>query len=113
MKELYWIGSSKDDLRQFPKEVQGEMGHALRVAQRGGKHPDAKPLKGYKGTSVLEIVEDFDGDTYRAIHTVKFQAAIYVLHCFQKKSRHGVETPKKELDLIQARLKRAEDDYQQ
>ncbi len=83
------------------------MGHALDVAQCGGKHPDAKPLKGFTGTSVLEIIEDFDGDTYRAVYTVKFKRAIYVLHAFQKKSPKGIKTPTPDKKLIESRLKAA------
>jgi len=87
--------------------VQREIGFALRQAQDGGKHPDAKPLKGFGGASVLEIVEDHDGDTYRAVYTVRFADAVYVLHVFQKKSKK-IATPKHEMDLIPARLKEAE-----
>jgi phage-related protein len=89
------------------------MGAALWDAQIGDKASYAKPLKGFGGASVLEIVDDFDGDTFRAVYTVRFAAAIYVLHAFQKKSRHGVATPKAELDLIAQRLKRAKEDYEQ
>ena len=78
----------------------------------GNKHPDAKPLKGFKGAGVLEIVEDFDGDTYRAVYTVKFEEIIYVLHAFQKKSKRGIATPKKDIDLIEARLNRAKKHYE-
>jgi phage-related protein len=88
------------------------MGFALYRSQLGKKHPDAKPLKGFKGAGVLEIVEDFDGDTYRAIYTVKFEGIVYVLHAFQKKSKHGISTPKQDIDLIEARLKRAKEHYQ-
>jgi phage-related protein len=98
-KELIWVGSSKEDLSAFPDDVKLVMGFALRVAQQGGKHLSAKPLKGYKGAGVLEIVDDFDGDTYRAV---------YALDAFQKKSKKGIATSKADLDRIQARLKRAE-----
>jgi phage-related protein len=101
-KPLFWIGRSRDDLREFPDEVMREIGYALDYAQRGGKHPNAKPLKGFGGASVLEIVEDDDGDTYRAV---------YVLHVFQKKSKKGIATPKRDLALIDERLKRAESHY--
>ena len=87
------------------------MGYALDFAQQGKKHPDAKPLKGFGGAGVLEIVDDYDGDTYRAVYTVKFSAAVYVLHCFQKKFKHGIATPQQDLDLIEIRLKRARDHY--
>ena len=87
LKPIEWIASSLDDLRDFPEDVQQSMGYALYQAQCGGKHPDAKPLKGFKGAGVLEVIEDFDGDTYRAVYTVKFDGAVYVLHAFQKKSK--------------------------
>lgn len=111
-KPLFWIGRSRDDLKECPDEVMREIGYALNFAQRGGKHPNAKPLKGFGGASVLEIVEDNDGDTYRAVYTVKFPLAVYVLHVFQKKSKKGMATPKRDLDLIDERLKRAESHYQ-
>jgi len=107
-KPLAFVGSSQDDLSAFPAEVKRIMGFALRTAQDGGKHPDAKPLKGYKGAGVLEIVDDHDGDTYRAVYTVKLAGRVYVLHAFQKKAKKGIATPKHELDLIKARLKEAE-----
>jgi phage-related protein len=103
-----WVGDSLEDLWDFPSAVQREIGFALRRAQDGGKHPDAKPLKGFGGASVLEIVEDHDGDTFRAVYTVRFADAIYVLHVFQKKSKKKIATPKHELELIRARLKEAE-----
>jgi phage-related protein len=103
-----WVGSSLEDLKAFPREVRRVMGFAIRAAEEGGKHPDAKPMKGFKGASVLEIVEDHDGDTYRAVYTVRFSDAVYVLHAFQKKSKKGIATPKHHLDLIRARLKEAE-----
>ncbi len=85
MKSLFWVGSSRSDLREFPEEVRHAVGYALHVAQQGQKHPNAKPLKGFSGAGVLEVVEDFDGDTYRAVYTVRFASGIYVLHAFQKK----------------------------
>lgn len=87
------------------------MGTALNSAQLGGKHPAAKPMKGFHGAGVLEIVDDFDGDTYRAVYTVKFEDIVYVLHAFQKKSKKGVETPKSDLDLMKLRYKLAEEAY--
>ncbi|MEG4914845.1 MULTISPECIES: type II toxin-antitoxin system RelE/ParE family toxin [unclassified Microcoleus] len=111
LKPVEWIGSSRDDLRDFPEDVQQIMGFALYRAQLGKKHPDAKPLKGFKGAGVLEIVENFDGDTYRAIYTVKFEGIVYVLHSFQKKSKQGIATPKQDIDLIDSRLKRAKEHY--
>jgi phage-related protein len=108
VREIVWVGSSLDDLSSFPQEVKRGIGFALRVAQAGEKHPDAKPLKGFKGAGVLEIVEDFDGDTYRAVYTVRLSTGVYVLHAFQKKSKQGRETPKQEIDLIETRLAWAE-----
>jgi phage-related protein len=105
------MGSSLKDLRGFPEDVKDVMGFALRAAQSGGKHADAKPLKGHKGAGVLEIVDDFDGDTYRAVYSVKFKGAVYVLHAFQKKSKKGIATDKSDLELVEARLKSAEADY--
>ena len=107
-KPVVWVGSSLKDLREFPAEVQHVIGFALYRAQTGDKHPDAKPLKGFGGAGVLEIVEDFDSDTNRAVYTVKLQDAVYVLHAFQKKSRRGSETPRHEIELVQRRLKQAE-----
>jgi phage-related protein len=107
-KPLFWIASSKKDLRSFPADVQDIMGYALDAAQRGGKHPDAKPLKGYKGSGVLEIVDDYDGDTYRGVYTVKFEGVVYVLDAFQKKSPKGIETAQVDLDRIKRRLRAAE-----
>lgn len=107
-KPLVWIGSSLDDLKAFPREVQHTMGFALRVAQNGGKHPDAKPLKGFGGAGVLEVIDDFDGNTFRSVYTVQFQGTIYVLHAFQKKSARGIATAKKDLNLIKQRLRAAE-----
>lgn len=110
-KPLYWIGSSLKDLKGFPDEVQDIVGHALDTAQHGGKHEDAKPLSGFGGAGVLEIVESSEGNAYRAVYTVKFENAVYVLHAFQKKSKQGIKTPKPEVDLIHERLKKAEEDY--
>lgn len=92
----------------LPDDVQQVFGFALFLAQDGKKHEQAKPLKGFGGAGVLEVVEDFKGDTYRAVYTVKFDKAVYVLHCFQKKSSQGAETPKPDMDLIRERLKKAE-----
>lgn len=112
-KPVRWVGSSKEDLRSFPEEVRRQVGGALWDAQLGLKAPFAKPLKGFGGAGVLEIVDDFDGDTYRAVYTVRFAGVVYVLHAFQKKSKHGIATPRAELDLIEQRLKRAREDYDQ
>jgi phage-related protein len=112
-KPVRWIGSSRDDLRGFPEEVRNRVGGALWDAQLGTKAPFAKPLKGFGGAGVLEVVDDFDGNTYRAVYTVRFAGVVYVLHAFQKKAKHGIATPKQEIELIEQRLKRAKEDYQQ
>src|SRR6266536_3807203 len=103
-KPLFWVGSSRDDLLEFPEAVKDQVGVALSVAQFGGKHPKAKPWKG-EGAGVLEIVEDFRGDTYRAVYTVRFEGAVYVLHAFQKKSPKGVKTAQTDAKLVRNRLK--------
>jgi phage-related protein len=105
VKEIYWIGSAKDDLDALPSLVQDTFGYALHLAQTGKKHPDAKPLQGFGGAGVLEVVESFHGNAYRAVYTVKIADAIYVLHVFQKKSTKGSETPKPDMELIRERLK--------
>jgi phage-related protein len=107
MRELIWIGSSLADLKRFPDQVAGEIGHALYFAQCGAKHHSAKPLKGFGGAGVLEAVESFEGDAYRAVYTVRLKHAIYVLHCFQKKSHKGGKVPKPEQQLIESRLRDA------
>ena len=89
----------------MPEDVQDVFGYALHLAQAGKKHPQAKPLKGFRGSGVLEVVEDNRGDTYRVVYTVKFQDAVYVLHCFKKKSTQGIATPKSDIDLINIRLR--------
>jgi len=108
-KHVLWVGSSKKDLMAMPDEVKSAFGFALYLAQQGKKHQNAKPLKGFSGAGVLEVVEDYLGDTFRAVYTVKIAEVIYVLHCFQKKSKRGIETPKQEIDLIRDRLKMAQD----
>ena len=112
-KPVRWVGSSKEDLSGFPEEVRRRVGGALWEAQIGRKAPYAKPLKGLGDAGVLEIVDDFDGNTFRAVYTVRFAKAVYVLHAFQKKSKRGITTPKTELELIDQRLKRAREDYEQ
>jgi phage-related protein len=112
-KPVRWVGSSKENLSDFPEEVRRRIGGALWEAQIGRKAPYAKPLKGFGDAGVLDIVDDFDGDTFRAVYTVRFAKAVYVLHAFQKKSKRGIATPKTELDLIDQRLKRAREDYEQ
>jgi len=106
-KDLIWVGSSLKDLRGFPDDVKRVMGYALRLAQKGDKHPDAKPLKGFGGAGVLEVAEDQAGDAYRTLYTVALSNTVYVLHAFQKKSKHGIATPKRDLDLIRQRLNQA------
>ena len=112
-KPLHWLASSLEDLRSFPRAVQRSIGVALRTAQLGRKHESAKPLKGFKGAGVLEVVEDHDGNTYRAVYTVRFADNVYVLHVFQKKSKKGIQTPQHVVELIRARLRRAERDHRE
>ncbi|MBW8829374.1 MAG: type II toxin-antitoxin system RelE/ParE family toxin [Burkholderiales bacterium] len=107
-KPLVWLGSSKKDLMALPTDVRKFFGHALDFAQHGGQHDAAKVLKGFGGAGVLEVVEDDVGGTYRAVYTVKFEQAVFVLHCFQKKSKSGIVTPKEDMEIIRARLKVAE-----
>lgn len=107
-KPLMWMGSSKKDLISLPRAIQQFFGYALNLAQIGEKANDAKPLKGFGCAGVLEVIEDLQGNTYRAVYTVKFHDAVYVLHCFQKKSMSGIATPKSDMELIKSRLKMAE-----
>ena len=111
VKPVSWIGSSYKDFRAFPDPVQDAMGYALYQAQIGQKHGRAKPLQGFGGAGVVEIVADHIGNTFRAVYTVKFATAVYVLHAFQKKSKSGIKTPTEALELIRQRLKVAEADY--
>ena len=108
LKPLIWVGASRKSLREFPEPVQDHMGFVLYVAQRGGKHGDAKTLSGFGGAGVLEVISDFRGDTFRAVYTVRYAGALYVLHAFQKKSKTGRETPRRDIELIQQRLREAE-----
>src|SRR5579883_1608498 len=108
MKPLYWIGSSKKDLQSLPEDVQDIFGYALYLAQTGDKHADAKPLRGFGSAGVLEVVEDYRGDTYRAVYTVRFAGKVFVLHVFQKKSTKGIGTPQHDIYVIRERLKAAE-----
>lgn len=110
-RPLHWVGSAKRDYFAFPSKVQDMMGYALGLAQLGAKHPAAKPWKG-KGPGVLEIVEDHSSGTYRAIYTVRFASAVYVLHAFQKKSKSGIKTPQEDVSLVSERLKRARQDHE-
>ncbi len=107
LRPLEWIGGSKKDLMALPDEVVNVFGYALYLAQTGGKHAQAKPLQGFGSAGVLEVVEDWSGNTYRAVYTVRFAVRVFVLHVFQKKSKSGIATPKPDLDLIKARLKAA------
>jgi len=110
-KPLDWVGSSKKDFLGFPESVKDEMGNALGLAQFGGKHPSAKPWKG-QGAGVFEVVEDHVGDTYRAVYTVRFREVVYVLHAFQKKSPKGIRTSQVDVDLVERRLRAAQQDYE-
>jgi phage-related protein len=101
------MGSSRKDLQAMPDEVQDTFGYALYLAQTGGKHVQAKPLKGFGSAGVLEVVDSEAGSTYRAVYTVKIAGAVYVLHCFQKKATSGIATPKPDMDLVRDRLKAA------
>src|SRR6202162_3025957 len=113
LNPVRWVGSSLKDLKSFPTEVKAEVGHALYVAQQGDTDPAAKPLKGFGGVSVMEIVAPFDGNTWREGTTVGFSGFVSVLHVFQKKSKSGIVTPKKDIDLIYQRLAAAERDYKE
>jgi phage-related protein len=108
VKDIEWVGRSREALREFPQDVRRTMGFALREAQRGDKNERAKPLKGFGGAGVLEIVDDFDSDTYRTMYTVRFVDTVYVLHAIQKKSTHGIETPQREMDTVRRNLVRVE-----
>ncbi len=112
-KPVIWIGSSLRDLRALPPEVRRDIGQALYTAQQGGTDPAAKPLKGFGGARVMEIVESDRGGTYRAVYTVQFADAVYVLHVFQKKSKRGITTPKQDIDLIRRRLAEAQRDHRE
>lgn len=107
-RDLFWVGSTLEDLRAFPEEVRLEMGHALHLAQMGDKSQDAKPLRGFQGAGVLEVVENHDGNTYRAVYTVKLASGVYALHAFQKKSHKGNATDQRDLELVKKRLSDAE-----
>lgn len=112
-KLLAWIASSKRDFIEFPTEIRKEMGHALYIAQEGGKHKNAKPLKGFGGATVLEIVENGENSTYRTMYTIQFEDIVYVLHAFQKKSKSGIKTPKQEMELVETSLKWAQQKYRE
>lgn len=108
LKSLAWVGSAKRDLLALPEEVIDAFGYALYVAQAGKKHEKAKALHGFGSAGILEIVEDWQGNAYRAVYTVRFAAAVFVLHVFQKKAKRGIATPRHDVELIRARLKVAE-----
>jgi phage-related protein len=107
-KPVIWVGTSLRDFRAMPKAVRGRMGYALYVAQCGGKHRDAKPMRGFGGRGVVEVVADHRGDTFRSVYTVRFAQAVFVLHVFQKKSKTGIATPRFEIEMIKNRLHEAE-----
>ena len=107
-KELVWLGDSRGRLKEFPEEIREEIGYALYLAENGESYHSVKHMQGY---NAIEIVANFDGDAFRGVYTTKFQDRVYVLHCFQKKSKRGAETPQSDLDLIKRRLKEAEADY--
>jgi phage-related protein len=107
-KSLIWMGSSKNDLMKLPAGVRKFFGHAFNFAQNGERHDDAKVMKGFGSAGVLEVVEEDAGGTYRAVYTIKFKEAVFVLHCFQKKSKSGIATPRKDMEIVHARLKLAE-----
>ena len=107
-KPIVWIGSSRRDLKTFPKQVRSDIGQALYTAQMGETDPAAKPLKGFGGARVMEIIDRYDTNTYRAVYTAQFSNVIYVLHTFQKKSKSGISTPQKDIELIRGRLAEAQ-----
>ena len=107
LRPLEWIAGSKKDLMKLPDEVVDVFGYALHLAQAGGKHPQAKAMQGFGSAGVLEVVEDWRGNTYRAVYTVRFAVRVFVLHVFQKKSNRGRQTPQRDIDLVKERLKRA------
>jgi phage-related protein len=108
-KPCIFVGSSRKDLTAFPPPVRRNIGHALHEVQSGGEPLPAKALKGFGGRAILEIIDDFDGDTFRAVYTVRFAGVVYVLHAFQKKSKKGITSPKRDIELIKSRLRDAEE----
>jgi phage-related protein len=108
VKPVIWVGSSRKDLREFPDPVRDHIGYALYVAQCGGKHRDAKVMTGFGGAGVVEVVKDYRGDTFRAVYTLRHAGVVYVVHAFQKKSKSGRETPRRDMDLVKQRLREAE-----
>jgi phage-related protein len=112
-KLVRWVGSSRRDLKTFPRPVQRQVGQALYAAQCGEEYPSVKSLRGFGGRTVLEIVAPHEGNTYRAVYTVRFHDSVYVLHAFQKKSNKGIATPAREIELVKQRLAAAEQDYRE
>jgi phage-related protein len=110
-KPVRWIAGSQNDLRSFPEPVKNAVGYALWLAQLGEKHESAKALKGFGDAGVLEVIEDYERATYRAVYTVRFADAVYVLHCFQKKSTRGIKTAQRDLAVIERRLRLAREDH--
>lgn len=108
VRPVVWIGRSKEELIAFPPDVVDAVGFALYEAQKGNKHPDARPLRGFGGAGVLEVVEDYQGDTFRAVYTVRLSDRVYVLHAFQKKAKHGIATPQAAMELVKTRPRAAE-----
>jgi phage-related protein len=108
LKPVIWVGSSRRDLRAFPEPVRDHIGYALYVAQRGGKHRDARTLSGFGGAGVVEVVKDFRGDTFRAVYTLRYAGGVHVIHAFQKKSKAGRETPRRDIEMVKQRLREAE-----
>jgi phage-related protein len=108
LKSVTWVGTSLKDLREFPAPVRDQIGYALYVAQRGGKHQNAKVLTGFGGAGVLEVITDHRGDTFRAVYTLRYMGTVYVLHVFQKKSKSGSRTPRRDIELIKQRLREVE-----
>jgi len=113
LKPVRWVGTSLRDLRSFPRAIRADIGQALFTAQKGETDSAAKPLKGFGGANVMEIVASHDGNTWRAVYTVRFHDVVYVLHTFQKKSKKGIATPKREIELIRRRLAEAERDFRE
>jgi phage-related protein len=113
LKPIVWMGSSREDLRSFPEQVRRDIGQALYTAQQGATDPAAKPLKGFSGANVMEIVDRHATNTYRAVYTAQFAGWIYILHAFQKKSKKGIATPQKDIELIEKRLAAARKDHRE
>jgi len=113
LKPVFWMGSTREDLRAFPEQVRRDIGQALYAAEQGGTDPAAKPLKGFGGASVMEIVDRYDTDTYRAVYTTRFAGTLYVLHVFQKKSTKGIATPQRDIELIKRRLAAAKKHFEE